>query len=328
MPISSESFYTLLGVSEKASKDDIKKAYRSLSLKHHPDRTSHPESHELFKKISEAYETLGDDQKRQEYDSMQRNPFMRMNSHYGPQDPKDMDIPLDEFFQSFFGAGAPFPGFPGVPGVPGFTSSRGGPGGNVHFFFNPGPGMGGGHKFMQSLQKPTPIIKTIEITMEQVLNGANIPLIIERWIFENGNKNFENETLYVDIPKGIDENEIIILREKGNILNETIKGDVKLFIKINNTTLFIRSGLDLLFNKTVSLKDALCGFTFELKYVNGKMYTLNCNSGNIIYPGYKKILPNMGLTRDGHTGNLIIEFQVDFPEMMTEKQIQALKEIL
>ena len=68
----SESFYTLLGVSEKASKDDIKKAYRSLSLKHHPDRTSHPESHELFKKISEAYETLGDDQKRQEYDAMQR----------------------------------------------------------------------------------------------------------------------------------------------------------------------------------------------------------------------------------------------------------------
>jgi DnaJ-class molecular chaperone len=325
MSTSSESLYTLLGVSEKASKDDIKKAYRSLSLKHHPDRTAHPESHELFKKISEAYETLGDDQKRQEYDAMQRNPFMRMNSHHGPQ---DMDIPMDEFFQSFFGAGAPFPGFPGIPG---FGSSRGGPGvpgGNVHFFFNPGPGMVGGHKFMQSLQKPTPIIKTIEITMEQVLNGANIPLVIERWMVENGNKTFESETLYIDIPKGIDDNEIIILREKGNILNETIKGDVKLFIKINNTTLFIRSGLDLLLQKTVSLKDALCGFTFELKYVNGKMYTLNCNSGNIIHPGYKKILPNMGLTRDGHTGNLIIEFQVDFPEMMTEKQIQALKEIL
>jgi DnaJ-class molecular chaperone len=241
-----------------------------------------------------------------------------------------MDIPVDEIFQAFFGGGAgespfgesPFPGFPGFPG---FSQTRGGPGGNVHFFFNPGVG---GPKFMQSLQKPTPIIKTIEITMDQVLTGANIPLVIERWFIENGNKIFENETLYVDIPKGIDDNEIIILREKGNILNETIKGDVKLFIKINNTTFFIRSGLDLLFNKRVSLKDALCGFSFELKYVNGKMYTLNCNSGNIIHPGYKKILPNMGLTRDGHTGNLIIQFDVEFPEMMTEKQIKALKEIL
>ena len=61
------------------------------------------------------------------------------------------------------------------------------------------------------MQKPTPIIQTVTITMEQVLLGATIPLDIERWIIENGNKIFENETVYVTIPKGVDDNEIIIL---------------------------------------------------------------------------------------------------------------------
>ncbi len=80
----SESYYKILGVNEKASKDEIKRAYRSLSLKHHPDKNKGDKmSESMFQKISEAYETLGDDQKREEYDMQSKNPFMRMNSHYG-----------------------------------------------------------------------------------------------------------------------------------------------------------------------------------------------------------------------------------------------------
>jgi DnaJ-class molecular chaperone len=215
-----------------------------------------------------------------------------------------------------------------------FGGGGGGRGGVHVFEFGARPGGGGGDFFHfgppppMAAGPPPPLVKPIVLTLEQCYTGCTLPVEIERVVQQYPMQTSEKETLYVDIPKGIDDNEIIILREKGNILNETIKGDVKLFVKINNSTCFIRSGLDLLLQKSISLKDALCGFTFELKYVNGKMYTLNCNSGNIIYHGYKKILPNMGLTRDGHTGNLIIEFQVDFPEMMTEKQIQALKEIL
>ena len=335
-----ESFYKILGVNEKASKEEIKKAYRNLSLKHHPDRTSNSDSHQLFKKINEAYETLGDEQKRVEYDAMQNNPFMRMNSPFGGGGPMDMNV--DEIFKAFFGGeNSPFgstqtQGFQRGPGIfmggpgqifmgqgfprQGFSAGQGFPGQNIHIFTS-GGGMG-------ALQKPTPIMKTIEVTMEQVLNGSTIPVDIERWMVENGNKVFEHETLYVTIPKGIDDNEMIILNEKGNIIQESIKGDVKIFIKVVNDTAFTRSGLDLLFNKSVSLKEALCGFTFELKYINSKMYTLNCNSGHIIYPGYKKVLPNMGLTREGHTGNLVIQFQVNFPEFLSEEQMVKLRELL
>jgi len=139
---------------------------------------------------------------------------------------------------------------------------------------------------------------------------------------------FEQETLYVTVNKGVDDNEIIILREKGNVLAETCKGDVKVFIKVENNTDFQRRGLDLILIKTISLKEALCGFSFELKYINNKIYTINNNSGNIIKPGYEKVIPNMGLGRDGHTGNLIIVFQIEFPDKLEEEKMKALKELL
>lgn len=312
----SESFYNILGVPETASKDEIKKAYRSLSLKSHPDRNpNNPEAVSKFQKINEAYETLGDDQKREEYDMMNKNPFFRMASHGGG----GMDSPfqdMDDIFSALFGN--VLGSMPGIKqGMP-QGMAFGGP--KIHVFRG-GPPMG----FMQ---KPTPIIKTVSITMEQVLLGATIPVDIERWIIENGNKVFENETVYVTVPKGVDDNEIIILRDKGNILNDEIKGDLKIFIKVENTTQFERKGVDLIIKRSISLKDALCGFSFELKYINGKVYTLNNNSGSIIPSGYIKTIPNMGLTREGHTGNLLIHFQVEFPEKLTGEQIKSLKEIL
>ena len=151
---------------------------------------------------------------------------------------------------------------------------------------------------------------------------------IERWIIENGIKVFEKETIYVDIPKGIDDNEMIILRDKGNCMNELNKGDIKLFIKVDNNTDFKRNGLDLIYEKTITLKEALCGFNFELKYVNGKTYTIHNNGGNIIIPDYNKIIPNMGLTRETHIGNLVIHFNVVFPETLKKETIDKLREIL
>ena len=220
----SESFYNILGVPETASKDEIKKAYRSLSLKLHPDRNpNNLEAVGKFQKINEAYETLGDDQKKEEYDMMNKNPFLRMAQQGGGQ---NMDGPfqdMDDIFSALFGnVLGSMPGvkqgmhFGGPPGM-----HFGGP--KIHLFRG-GPQMG-------FIQKPTPIIKTVAITMEQVLLGATIPVDIERWILENGNKVFEKETVYVTVPKGVDDNEIIILREKGNILTDEIKGDLKLFIK-------------------------------------------------------------------------------------------------
>ena len=179
----------------------------------------------------------------------------------------------------------------------------------------------------QGLQKPTPIIKTINIQIETVLTGLNMPVEIERWMNENGNKVFEKETIYIDIPKGIDDGEIIIIRDKGNMISDSVKGDIKLFIKIDNNTEFKRNGLDLFINKTITLKESLCGFTFELNYLNGKSYTINNNAGNIVPSGFRKIIPNMGFTRDANVGNLIIIFDVTFPAKLSVEVLEVLKTI-
>jgi len=325
----SENYYNILGVDEKASKDEIKKAYRGLQMKWHPDKNQGSEdSKRMSKKINEAYETLGDEQKREEYDMTRNNPFTRMNSQGG-----GMDIPMNDIFNMFFGGGmgappfGPFGGMPGMPhgmphGMPPGMQHGMPQGTKIHFFH------GGPMGFDQAISKPTPIMKTVNINMEQVLLETTIPLEIERWVLENGIKVNENETIYVTIPQGIDDNEMIILRDKGHVINENVKGDIKIFVKITNETEFKRSGLDLILEKNISLKEALCGFTFEIKYLNGKSYTLNNNKGNIIPPDYKKIYPNMGLTRGEHKGNMIIHFHIEFPEKLSDEQITKITETL
>lgn len=307
----SENFYNVLGVNENATKEEIKKAYRGLQMKWHPDKNNGSEdSKRMSEKINEAYEILGDHEKKQQYDNNRNNPnpFARMN-HGG-----EMEVPIDEIFNMFFG-GAGGPGNPFGPGAP-F-----GGGANVHIFH------GGPMGFQQAMQKPPPIIKTLNINIKQVLTGDSVPMDIERWIMENGIKLIESETIYVTIPQGIDENEIIILRDKGNVINDRLKGDLKIIIKVTNDTDFKRNGLDLMLEKEITLKDALCGFSFDFNYLNGKNYTLNNLRGNIIPPEYKKIYPTMGLTRGEHKGNMIIHFHIKFPEKFSEEQIQKLEEV-
>ena len=74
----SDNYYDILGVSENASQQEIKKAYRKLSMKWHPDKNQTSEATGHFQKIGEAYETLGDDRKRNEYDMLKKNPFFKM----------------------------------------------------------------------------------------------------------------------------------------------------------------------------------------------------------------------------------------------------------
>jgi DnaJ family protein A protein 2 len=279
----------------------------------------------MSEKINGAYEVLGDDEKRVEYDNSRNNPFTRMNSQGGG----GMEMPMDDILNMFFGGmpGMGMGGFPGVPmggmqGFPGMSMGGMPPGAKIHIF-NGGP-MG----FQKAISKPVPIMKTIEINIAQVLTGTSIPLEIERWIIENGIKVHEKETIYVTIPQGVDDNELLILRDKGNILNESVKGDVKIFVKIKNDSTFKRVGLDLVLEKKISLKESLCGFIFEINYINGKSYTLNNNKGNIIPPEYKKVYPGMGLTRGEHKGNMIIHFHVEFPEKLSEEQITKLSEAL
>lgn len=331
------NLYEVLGVSETAGQEDIKKAYRKLSLQYHPDRNNNsPESTAKFQAISSAYDVIGNDDKRRQYDMQNKMTAMGGNG-MGMGGGNGMGM----------GMGMPFGGMPfGMPGMPTFFATSdanmdpsellnffsnnifGGGGGATVNGIRVGPNMFNMDNLKRGLAKPTPIIINETIPISKAYTGFNMPIEVTRWILENNVKREETETIYLPIPCGVDNNEIIILREKGNILSDTNKGDIKVFIKIENNTEFVRNGLDLIYNKSITLKDALCGFVFDMTYLDGRVYKINNNSGNVIANNYNKVLPGMGMKREQHVGNLIINFTVAFPEKLTEEQINGLRAIL
>ena len=310
----SKDYYKTLGVETGADANDIKKAYRKLSMKHHPDRGG---SADTFKEISDAYQVLGDVEKRRVYNMQRNSPFGNMNGMNGMNGMNPMDAMgmQDDILRMFFG---------GAGGIP--FNMGGGP--RMHIFQNGRP------VNIRAMQKPTPIVKTINITIEQAYSGLDYPLELERWCQEGDIRKVEKEKIYVNIKAGIDDNEIIIIRDKGNIINESLKGDIKIFVKITNNSLFKRHGLNLIFKQKISLKEALTGFTFNLKHLSGKTYVINNSDGKIIQPEYQKIIPNMGMTRTrAHPasplkGHLVILFEIEFPQNISEEIRLKLKELL
>ena len=306
-------YYETLGVKKNASGEEIKKAYRKKSLRHHPDRGGDAE---VFKQVSEAYSTLSEPRKRQMYDMNKDSPFGDM---FGGGVEVGGEMP--DFLRSMFFGGMPGMARPmqrqgsfngAMPGMP-----------QVHIFRNGVP------VNMNQLRKPVPIVKTIEISIGQAYTGVKFPLELERWIQEEGSKRVEKERIYVDIHEGVDDNEIIIMRNKGNVISEDCIGDIKIFIKISNTNKhLVRRGMDLVYIKNLSLKEALCGFTFDIEHINGKTYTINNNTGKIITPQFQKSIAEMGMRRGERVGNLIINFRIKFPDELTDEQKTKLAEIL
>lgn len=319
-------YYEVLGIKNTATAEEIRKVYRQLSLKYHPDRNTDPSATEKYKEINEAYETLGDPAERQKYDMMKslggggmggmddHNPFASMfarggmgggpfggggirifHSGGGMGCMDDLPPELAHVFQMF--GGAP-PGFPGGMGRPTFM-------------------------------KPSPINTNIQISMETVLNGGTVPIAVDRWIIENGMKVTEHVSMTVEIPKAIEDKETITIVGKGNMAGPNVSGDILVTVHVNNTTPFRRNGLDLIYNKKITLKESMCGFKMDITHINGKRYNLSNSAGKVIAPGHVKTLPLLGLTHpNGTTGNLLMEFDVEFPATLTEEQTEALKNIL
>ena len=154
-----------------------------------------------------------------------------------------------------------------------------------------------------------------------------MPINIEKQIENNKNIIKELENIYVTIPKGIDNNEIIIIKNKGNSINN-INGDIKIQIKIKDNINYTRDGLNLFFKKNITLKDALCGFSFIIDHVDNKSYKINNNGENIIKDGEEKIIPKLGIERDNFKGDLIIVFKIIYPKKLTLDQKRILNEIL
>lgn len=283
--------YETLGISKDANETEVKKAYRSLSFKHHPDRDPSETAHQKMQEINMAYEVLKDESTRQEYDDemngVRRGPpgFPPGFAHGGPD--------LGSIFEMFFNGGGP----------------------NIEIIHS-GPNI----FFQRHISKPPIINKTVNVSIKDAYNGVTMPIEIQKTTNRGELQIIEIETMYLNIPKGINDGEAIVMGECGNTINGNIHGDIRIIIQINNDSCFIRNGLDLVFKKKLSLKEALCGFNFQIEHLNGKTLGIN-NTTTVIPSGSKKVINTMGMVKEGQPpGNLIIEFEIEFPTTLSPEQ--------
>lgn len=314
-----KDYYNVLEIDKSASSSEIKKAYRKLSLRFHPDHCSDSNASEKMAEINQAYEILSDAQKKQEYDIMQQHPFMHMAGPGGSMpafyhmfQEQDINDVLHIFTQNLFGGA-------GAPDIRNMAE-------NIHIF-QKGNGF---HPFMQ-MQKPQPIQMMVNISIYDCYHGKTIEICYEKWTIINDKKIKEDVKQNITIPPGIYNGETFTLKEQGNVVNENNKGDVCLTVQIQNDTKMIRTDDDLQLNKSLNLVEALCGFEFSFDHVSGNNFTLKndpLKGGDIITPNFKKIIPGLGMKRGNKKGNLIISYTLNFPDKITEQQVETLKSVL
>jgi DnaJ-class molecular chaperone len=278
-------------LSNKASLQDIKKAYRILSIKYHPDK-NHNANPELFNKVNEAYVKLTTN-----FASIQ-NAILNQS------------MALQNASNSVS------------------NSLSNGPHNSPHNGLSNGLQNGYSHQ-LTSITNYEDIILTLNISYYDSYNGSSKPITIERKLFTNNVISHESETLYVPISKGIDSNEILLLHNKGNIYitnGTTSYSNVKIVLILSKHECFERIGLDIIYTKPITLKEALTGFTFTLLHLNKKHYKIVSNE--IIDFNYVKIVNNLGFIRDAYVGNLIIKFTITFPKSISQTNKALLENLL
>lgn len=292
MSSAGESPYHILEINEHADQDAIKKAFRKLSFRYHPDKHNGTEAVGKFHAVNRAYETINTVDKQSAYNKRHR-------IQVGKTEANDSSSAKDELIKILLS--------------------------NV-----------GDASLSDRPNKSIPKVKTINhevtITFQQCFNGCELPLVIDRTIEQQTDthvvtKHTEDETLYVSLPCGIDDGEVIIIKDKGNIDSSGEHGDIRVKVRVTNDTVFRRVGLDLIMNKTLSLKEALCGFTFSVRHISGQICTIK-NNDTIISRGFEQRIPNFGMKRGEHTGFLVIQFDVEFPTHLTSDQKMDLQNIL
>jgi len=308
-------YYQTLGVPKTAKTDEIKKAYRKLALKYHPDKNNGNKEYEAkFKEISEAYAVLSDPEKRKQYDTYGSTGF---HQRYSREDIfRGFDI--NEILRQF--------GF----GTSGFSSTtfRNHMGGgsahqNFNSFFNQNSATSGdcGGGCSQPV-KGQDLTYQLSVSLEDILEGAERQLTLR--------KNGKTENVSVKIPRGIEEGKKLRLKGKGvGAPMGGMPGDLYLKVQLEPHKLFERNGEDLVLSRHISYSDACLGTKIEIVALGGKKIVVNVPSGT---NGDSRLrIKGQGLPSGpiGDRGDLYVKIGVKVPKRLTEEQkelIESLKE--
>jgi curved DNA-binding protein len=308
-----DDYYKTLGVERGADAETIKKAYRKLALKFHPDRNpGNRESEEKFKKISEAYAVLSDHEKRKQYDSFGSDQFSR---HYSQED-IFRNFDLNEILRDL-----------------GFGST----GGNERIFR--GTGKRGGYTFRAGddsfrdifgqeqthygqPQKGDDLHYNISITLEESVSGTEKKLVLQQ--------EQKVHEISVRIPAGISTGKKLRLAGKGYPgINGGPTGDIYLNVTILPHPIFARDGNDIYIEKNVSFTQAVLGSSIDVPTIDGMVKRIKVPAGT--QSGTKIRMKGYGvpsLKGSGSSkGDQFVKINIDVPRKINDKQLQLVKKL-
>lgn len=303
-------YYKILGVEKTASADEIKKAYRKLAVKYHPDKNpGDKESEAKFKEISEAYAVLSDEKKRKEYDMYGAAGFQQRYS----QEDIFRNFDINDILGQF--------GFGGGKG--GRTSFRFGGGGGsspFDFFSQAGGGCGGGGCRTQQAAKGEDQTYELSVTLDEVLHGAEKTVSLRR----GGTA----ENVSVKVPKGIESGKRLRLSGKGAPSpHGGPPGDLYLKVTVLPHEQFIRDGDNLIMEKKIAFSEACLGATVEITALDGKVFKIKAPAG--VQPDAKLRIKGQGLPSGpiGERGDLYVKMLAQVPKQLTSEQERLIKEL-
>lgn len=236
-----KSLYETLGINENATSSEIKKAYRSLAKKYHPDINKTPEAEEKFKEINAAYEVLGDEQKKAQYDMHGDSMFGGQNFHDFARG-QGAGVDINEILRQMFGGGGGF-------GASGFSN-----GGFRSSGFGGNGGFRGGNPFGSTFEEPDlDISANLSIDFNTaVLGGVK-------------NVSINGETFDIKIPEGIASGQKIRAKNKGRQAQGYPRGDLIITLNVQPSDEYERDEDDLIKSFDLPLKTALFGGKVTIK---------------------------------------------------------------
>jgi len=353
-------FYDTLGVKPNANDNELKKAYRKLALKYHPDKNTEPGSAEKFKEISFAYEVLADPEKRKIYDQHGEQGIKEGGGGAGMHSPMDI-------FDMFFGGGG---------------------GGGMGGMFG---GMGGGRRGPKRTKN---LMHQLSVSLEDMYNGTTRKLALQKNVICdacdgvggkegavvrctncrgsgmqvriqqlgpgmmqqiqsmcgecqgqgeridpklrckkcNGRKvNRERKILEVQVDKGMEDGQKITFGSEGDQEPGMEPGDIIIVLDEKEHPIFKRSGIDLIMQQNVNITEALCGFKKTVPTLDDRTLVIQTVAGEVIKPNDLKCVYGEGMPtyrNPFEKGKLIVKFAIDFPEALDPHVAQKLEALL
>ncbi len=349
---SQRDYYQILGVSETATTDEIKKAFRRLAKQYHPDRNpNNPQAADRFKEINEAHDVLSAADKRKKYDQLRRyGAFAGAGQGYGrgggttPGPDADFDLSdlssfggLGDLFSSIFGrrgAGVPLDDEEEIETTISIPFRVAALGGKVPVTLTlpevcptcSGSGGAPGTTFSTCLEcKGRGTISfgqggfAVQRPCPVCRGRGKVPA--QRCPTCQGSGEVRAQKhLTITIPPGTEDGTRLRLKGQG----AKGRGDIVVVIQVEPDRFFRRDGLDVVGVVPINLAQALLGSKIKVRTLDGKRVVLKVPPGTP--HGQKFRIPGQGIERNGRRGDQYVEIHVQIPEKLTPEQEAAVRE--